>query len=248
MIAPTCPAPAAADAEAMLHVRCADGNTVDVGLNDVSNSLLWDAVPWRTWRWYDGQRHYPGWYWSATEGDLVPYESRLELSRATIADFDVTVRHIVAQPFLLTAVVDGVQRRHVPDYLLFRATGVTVVAVKPARKLTDPRVAYALRWVREVVEDAGWQFEVFTEPPQTYIANVRFLAGYRRSEAIHPDALARMRSFPLDGVSFGAAVHDSQIPPPRARAALLHMLWRQELVVDMRTPVSAATILFEVKR
>lgn len=247
MIAPTCPAPAAADAKAMLHVRCADGNTVDVCLNGVKKSLLWDAVPWRTWRWYDGQRHYPGWYWSSTERDLVPYESRLELSRAAIADFDVTVRHILAQPFLLTAVVDGVQRRHVPDYLLFRATGVTVVAVKPARKLADPRVAYALRWVREVVEDAGWQFEVFTEPPEAYIANVKFLAGYRRSDAIHPGALAHLRAQHLDGVNFGAAVRDSQIAPPRARAALLHMLWRQELVVDMCAPLSAATILMEVK-
>ena len=145
MTAPACPTAVATDAGATLHVRRPDGGTVAVRLDEVENSLLWDAVPWRTWRWYDGQRHYPGWYWSSTERDLVPYESRLELSRATIADFDVTVRHVLAQPFLLTAVVDGVKRRHVPDYLLFRATGVTVVAVKPARKLTDPRVAYALR-------------------------------------------------------------------------------------------------------
>ena len=232
----------------MLHVRRADGDLVEVRLDEVKNALLWDAVPWRTWRWYDGQRHFPGWYWSSTERDLVPYESRLELSRATIADFDITVRHILAQPFLLTAVVDGVKRRHVPDYLLFRATGVTVVAVKPARKLTDPRVAYALRWVRDVVEDAGWQFEVFTEPPQTYIANVKFLAGYRRSDAIHPGALAHLRAQHLDEMTFGAAVRASRIAPPRARAALLHMLWRQELVVDMSAPLSAATILFEVKR
>lgn len=231
----------------MLSIRRADGETVDVPLAEARSSLLWDAVPWRTWRWYHGQQHYSGLYWSATERDHVPYESRLELAYATTADFDQAVLHIVAQPFLMTAVVDGVTRKHVPDYLVFRATGLTVVDVKPARRLHDPRVSNALGWVKDVVEDAGWQFEVFTEPDEARIANVRFFAGYRRTEAVFPAALTEMRNRHLDGVAFGAAVEDSWHPPARARAALLHMLWRQELEIDMSAPLSTATTLFEVK-
>lgn len=230
----------------MLSVRRADGDIVDVAVNDVGSAVLAEAVPWRTWRWYHGQQHYSGLYWAVTERDHVPYESRLELARLTLADFDPTVDHIVAQPFLMTTLVDGVTRRHVPDYLLLRATGLTVVDVKPARKLADPRVAHALQWVKDAIETAGWQFEVFTEPAEALIANIKFFAGYRRSEGIHPSALAHMRSRSLDGTSFGAAVNDSPDPPERARAALLHMLWRQELVIDMSVALSATATLVQV--
>ena len=50
-----------------------------------------------------GQAHYPGYYWSATAGGHVIYESRLELARLLLADFDPDVTAIAAQPFLLRA-------------------------------------------------------------------------------------------------------------------------------------------------
>ncbi|MFI9567846.1 TnsA-like heteromeric transposase endonuclease subunit [Streptomyces phaeoluteigriseus] len=82
-------------------------------------ALLQTAHPWRTFRWYRDQKHYSGTYWSATMRDHVIYESRLELSRLLFADFDPSVRAIVAQPFLLQTVLEARVRRHIPDYLLF---------------------------------------------------------------------------------------------------------------------------------
>lgn len=67
-----------------------------------SQASLFRAKPWRTFRWYYGQRHYSGTYWATTERDHVTYESRLELANLILADFDPTVRHVVAQPFKLT--------------------------------------------------------------------------------------------------------------------------------------------------
>lgn len=247
MTATTCVAAAVPERETMLTVRRRDGEEVGMPLKEAHTALLSDAAPWRTWRWYHGQQHYSGLYWSATECDHVPYESRLELACATLADYDMTVHRIIAQPFLMTATVNGVRRKHVPDYLVFRKTGLTVIDVKPKRRLNDPRIAEALGWVKDVIEDAGWQFEVFTEPDESVLANVKFFAGYRRSEAIHPAALSKMRSQRLDGMTFGAAVDTSDVPPPRARAALLHMLWRQELEIDMTAPLASATTLYEVK-
>lgn len=49
--------------------------------------------------------------------DHVIYESRWELSRLLFADFDPSVRGIVAQPFLLKALVEGQARKHIPDYI-----------------------------------------------------------------------------------------------------------------------------------
>lgn len=101
-------------------VRCAGtlaAQEVDVWLgcavvedrawSEVSVELLASAVPGRTFRWFKGQKHYSGIYWSATTNDHVIYESRLELARLLFADFGPSVRHIVAQPFLLKAALEG---------------------------------------------------------------------------------------------------------------------------------------------
>ena len=46
------------------------------------------GLPVREFRSYKGRQHYSGWYWSATLNGLVVYESRLELARIMLADFD----------------------------------------------------------------------------------------------------------------------------------------------------------------
>src|SRR6516164_6546571 len=99
-------------------MRLADGSSAD-GLDwtRVSAERLRSASPWRTFRWYKGQRHFSGSYWSATMSDHVIYESRLELARLLYADFDRAVQSISAQPFLLKAQIAGQVRRHVPDFL-----------------------------------------------------------------------------------------------------------------------------------
>lgn len=66
---------------------------------EVDVGILASALPWRTFRWYKGQQHYSGAFWSSTERDLVIYECRLESARLLFADFDSSVRQIVARPF-----------------------------------------------------------------------------------------------------------------------------------------------------
>jgi hypothetical protein len=68
---------------------------------------LQPAAPWRTFRWYSGQKHCSGTYWSATVRDHVIHESRLEPARPLFADFDSSVRGTVARPSLLKAEVEG---------------------------------------------------------------------------------------------------------------------------------------------
>jgi hypothetical protein len=103
------------------------------------------ATPWRTFRWYKGQKHYSGIYWSATVRDHVIYESRLELARLLFADFDPSVHRIVAQPFLLKAEVDGKPRKHIPDYLLITDQVPVVADVKPLHRLSKARGGLHLR-------------------------------------------------------------------------------------------------------
>lgn len=124
----------------------------------------------------------------------VVYESRRELTRLLYGDFDPAVTAIYAQPFLLSAEVDGSCRSHVPDFMMVRDGDVPlVVDVKPRHLLTAPKVAFSLGWAREVVESRGWEFQVWTEPSEAELANLRFLAGYRRGWLFDPELLAEVR-------------------------------------------------------
>ncbi|MFI1290743.1 TnsA-like heteromeric transposase endonuclease subunit [Streptomyces sp. NPDC020792] len=129
--------------------------------------LLRSACPWRMFRWYKGQKHYSGTYWSATMRDHVIYESRLELSRLLLffADFDPTVCGIVAQPFLLKTVLKGKVRRHIPDYLLLTGQVPVLVDVKPLHRLSKAGVEFTFGWTPQTVESRGWKYEVWSEPP-----------------------------------------------------------------------------------
>ncbi|MFI6688001.1 TnsA-like heteromeric transposase endonuclease subunit [Streptomyces sp. NPDC050485] len=203
------------------------------------------SLPWRTFRWRDGQKHYSGTHWSSTMRDHVVYESRLELTRLLYADFDQGVTAVFAQPFLLTTTVDDRRRRHVPDFLVLREKGVPlVVDVKPRHLLTRPKVNFALGWAREVVLSRGWDFEVWSEPPEAELANVRFLAGYRRDWLFDEDLLAEIRAADLYGASLGDAFRAfPRHPEWRVRAAVLRLLWCQHFVTDLTEVLTERHVL-----
>ncbi len=131
--------------DAKLSYRDANGSQRTLPLDRARIQDLAPACPWRMFRSYRGQPFYSGMYWSATMRAHVVYESRLELARLLLADFDRAVVTIVAQPFNLSVRIDGRTRRHVPDRLLQDATGaVTVVDVKPAVLLAE--LLHAFLW------------------------------------------------------------------------------------------------------
>jgi hypothetical protein len=114
---------------AVVSYRPAAGEERSSSAGMVSIEALLLAAPWRTFRWYFGQRHYSGTYWSSTQGDHVIYESRLELANLLLADFDSQVRQIVAQPFIVCAELQGQVRKHIVDYLWGTGDGPVVVDV-----------------------------------------------------------------------------------------------------------------------
>ncbi|MFJ4636369.1 TnsA-like heteromeric transposase endonuclease subunit [Streptomyces hygroscopicus] len=228
-----------------VSVRLRDDEVVDDRAWSIASiDLLCSATPWRTFRWCRGQKHYSGTYWSATMRDHVIYESRLELARLLFADFDPSVRGIVAQPFLLTAVVGGEVRKHIPDYFLITEHGPVVVDVKPRRRLSAPVVAFTFAWTRQAVESRGWRYEVWSEPPEAELENIRFLAGYRRQWLFAPELLDEVRRVDLEGVALGRAVRCfPDLPEPTVRAAIHHLLWAHDLRTDLTQPLSPAGVL-----
>jgi hypothetical protein len=93
-------------------------------------------------------------------------------------------------------------RRHVPDFLLARDGGPVVVDVKPRQHLGKEKTTFTLTWCKSVVEDRGWEYEVWSEPPEAELANLRMLAGYRRKWLFDPSLLDALADADLDGARF----------------------------------------------
>jgi hypothetical protein len=168
-----------------VRYRRADGEFAETTLDRVVPAEVVAGLPVREFRWYKGRQHYSGWYWSATMNRHVVYESRLELARIMLADFDPAVAGLAAQPFQLTGPDGGRDRRHVPDLLLAGGDGtVTVVDVKAASRLGDPEVRAQFSWTSAVAASRGWGFEAWSGAARELLDNVRFLAGYRRGLVI----------------------------------------------------------------
>lgn len=141
------------------EVRYVDAAGVDVSTTvaAVDVDRLTRALPIRRFGSHRGQRHRPGLFWSVTTGGHVPYESRLELDRLWLADFDPAVTWIAARPMSLSGRHEDVLQRHVPDFLLTRADlQPLVVDVKPLEFASSPDAQRILAWTALVCRTAGW--------------------------------------------------------------------------------------------
>ncbi|GAA2714947.1 TnsA-like heteromeric transposase endonuclease subunit [Micromonospora olivasterospora] len=146
-------------------------------LPDVVGEL---ARPVRSFPSYRGQRNFPGWYWSATLGRLVGFESWAERDHLVALDFDPSVTGIVSQPFwLLRPGGNGKTRRHAPDFLVRLEDGAVVVLDSRPLVLVEEvdRVAFGV--TDQACALLGWRYAVWDRMDPVVVANQRWLAGYR---------------------------------------------------------------------
>lgn len=232
--------------EGLVALRGVDARVVERPLCRLRAMQVTGSVPWRTVRSLHGQRHHCGRYWSATMGRHVVYESRLELARLMLADFDPTVTAICAQPFLIRARVNGRVRRHVPDFLLTSADGsVAVVNVKPAERLADPAIAAALAWPATLIEDHGWAHEIWSGDDPVLLTNVRLLASQRRAGLVPEAVLSEVLAVSASGMTVKDLLLKLRrsIEPWLAKPAIIRLLWQQRLAADLHRRLDGASEL-----
>lgn len=216
---------------------------VEISWKETHPATVIDAVPWRKFPWFIGQKNYSGLYWSATEGKLVGYESRLELARLTMLDFDPAVKRIASQPFHLRVAVDGKRFRRTIDYLALTVDGPLAIDVKRRDELDRPEVKELLEHTRAVIEARGWRYEIACEPDEVFYANIKFLAGYRRDWLFDEDVLTEVCESAArePNQSITDVLQGTQVPKPTAKAALLHLLWTHRLRADLSARLSMNT-------
>jgi hypothetical protein len=200
-------------------------------------------LPVREFRWARGQGHLPGWWWSATTGSHVGYESWLERDHVMLLDFDPEVAAITAQPFWLRW-RDGAgrSRRHAPDLFARMADGSAVVIdVRPDDRI-EPRDAEAFDAARQACNLAGWRFMRLGVPDPVRTANVAWLSRYRHQRCGSPDvARLLLKAFaePAPLMAGAAATGD----PVEVLPVLFHLMWQQVLAADLAVRLTAESLV-----
>lgn len=201
------------------------------------------AAPWRGFASYRGQSSFSGWWWSATAGAHVGFESWLERDQLMVLDFDPGVLGIASQPFRLSwqdAV--GARRRHVPDYFARLADGSGLVVDVRADDRIGPSDAAAFEVTRRACEQVGWRFRRVGAVGATLLANLRWLAGYRHPR--HAGPVDRRAAREVFGAGLPLLEGARGLGDPvRVLPGVYHWLWRGDLLAaDVeRAPLSLVT-------
>ncbi|MBX3141752.1 MAG: TnsA-like heteromeric transposase endonuclease subunit, partial [Trueperaceae bacterium] len=194
---------------------------------------------------YKGQGHLPGFYWFSGINQLVPYESRLEMFTLMGFDFDGGVIGVLAQPLMLHFERGGQAFRHVPDFLVWReGGGVTVVDVKRAEQAGASRNRRAFESTEVACQHLGWGFEVRTEPDDTHLANMKWLAGYRRRPPRFEAAARELIGCCADGAVSVRHLLAEMERPLLARPTLFHLLWKKVLRFDMTAVLDERSLVY----
>jgi hypothetical protein len=211
-------------------------------LTTCSNVPFESVAPVRSFSRAKGQKHFPGWWWSATSARHVGYESWLERDHAMLLDFDPEVTGFASQPFWLHWPDTTRWRRHAPDFFARRRDGTGVVVDVRADDHIEAADAEAFEVTVQACADVGWIFRRLGVVDSVLAANVRWLSRYRHPRnGARPDtvdALLKVFTEPIQLFAGAEKVGDRIAVLP----VLFHLLWQQRLVTDLEAaPLGAAT-------
>jgi hypothetical protein len=228
----------------LVHVAAGHGGPrVVSSLDDAADQRYEDAAPVRAIPAYRGQRSLPGWWWSATTGGHVVFESWVE--RHHIMEFDRTpgVTGISGQPFAVVWTEGSKRRSHVPDLFVRYGDGrAAVVDCRPADR-ADAEFYRVAAITAGVCERIGWDYLLAGEPEPVRATNLRWLAGYRRPYVrvggIAEGLLAAAAAGPRPLIDLAESVGD----PVAVLPTLFHLLWAGVLIGDLGRPLRDDTVV-----
>jgi hypothetical protein len=235
----------AGDCGVVLEFAGAGEGRCRLALEACSGVRFEDAVPVRPFCWPRGQQHFPGWWWLATTGRHVGYESWLERAHLMLLDFDPAVTGVGSQPFWLHWKGSCGNRRHAPDFFARLADGTGVVIDVRADDRIEPEDAEAFEVTAGACAAVGWQFRRVGVVDPVLAANVRWLSRYRHPRcAGRPeiaDALRLAFAAPALLSAGVAGVGDNLAVLP----VLFHLMWRQVLAADLGSgPLNSSSLVW----
>jgi hypothetical protein len=190
------------------------------------------VAPVRPFRWPKGGESFAGWYFCATTGEHIGYESWLERDRLILMDADPQVTGIASQPFWLHWHDGERRRRHAPDYFVRLADGRGRVVDVRAADRVDEAAAESFAATERACRAAGWEFVRAGVPDPVLMANTRWLSRYRRQRCLRRDITERLLEvFHQPGPLRAGATRAGD--PLMVLPVLFHLLWSGALAADI---------------
>lgn len=228
-------ASAHAEVEWVAGGKCDRRDALDVG--DISFETV-DVVR-RPSSWKH-KRNYEGYYWVATTGAHVWFESLYERAALMKLDRDRRVIGVAAQPMWIHWSDSG--RKHAPDFFVRHRDGRAVlVDVKPAHQIGDDD-AEAFRRTREVCEQLGWNYVVVSGITAIEHRNLRFLSGYRFDRWISAQANDELRDRSGERRTLRAWAEMLDRVCEEPLGAIYSAVWWGSLTVDEASPLTLSSM------
>jgi hypothetical protein len=220
-----------------------DGVERRVSLEDAWETPIESSGPVRRFTARKGQRHLSGLWWCATTGGHVGFESWLERDHLMLLDLDAAVTGIASQPFWLHWVDEaGAAIAHAPDFLARRADGSALVLDCRPVERRRPRDIAKFDATAQACALLGWDYQLVGAADRVVTANLRWLSAYRHPRHDLPETSQRLRSVfetPASLMAGAERVGD----PVAVLPVLFHLLWRQELSVDLSVPLHPDSVV-----
>ena len=161
-----------------------------------------------------------------------------------LLDFDPHVVAVAAQPFALIVESGKKRKRYVPDFFVRLSSGAgRVIEVKPPRSADKPEVRRRLQIVAKACARVGWDYEVATEPNPVLMANVGWLAGFRRRPEMLEELAEPLLEAANNGMEFDKLIQQCD-HQALARPVVFHLLWNHALSTDLTAaPLSGTTVV-----
>jgi hypothetical protein len=217
-----------------------DDQEIRQDLSEAAGVRFEDVSPVRRFPSYAGQRNYPGLYYAAKMDRHVAFEPWLERDQAMALDFDPAIEAFAPQPFWLFWPAPDRVRSHAPDFFARAADGSGVVIDCRPENRIKPRDAAAFAATERACALADWSFRLITGHDQTWMNNIRWLAGYRhRRHLLEPAASDLLAAFsqPL-ALGDGAALAGD---PIAVLPVLFHLMWSGRLSADLSERLEITT-------
>ena len=192
---------------------------------------------------YKGARHLPGLFWMSQLNKLVCYESRLEMVILKRLDFVADLEDVLPQPCVLHFSHEGKQHSHIPDFLAwYTGRPPLLVNVKPRQYVDRERNRRAFATCESACEQTGWRYVTESEPDPTFLANLNWLAGYRRP----PPDLPRYGPMLIDRLEVPMTIERLLAdvgPTALVRPVLFYLLWTHSLSFDPYELLSEESVI-----
>ncbi len=204
--------------------------------------------PMRDFSRRHGQVNKPVAFYSRTVGDLIACESQHERRFVILADWNLDVVHIAAQPFTIDFPPGHDLHSHTPDFVLItRAGGVVVVDVKWPTAAETNEALRRHAAVDQLLARAGMQHAVWSGVPPVITENLALFASARVPESalalIAPEVLGAAHSGLRIRELVVRASENAQAPAQTVLVVVRRLLWNHELTIDVSRPFDMETTL-----